>query len=231
MESVNIKRTLQDDLINCEDDSEDVDELLGKGRSMVPIIYRAIVCYFLEKEIQKNPISFNHKRFLQNHPSLTFTAARKWKASADNGIAQIFEKIKSGSVIPFDEQPNITWMNNGRLLPFSDIPRAIKLQYIDDPNKIRLTEKKRKNNFNKQMKLTDTFLNPSRTHNVDSIVSEELALMGMSNHDPFEINNVMGDHDQLDNNEMPGDADMYLPIHDNELNLIVNRKIDGKCSF
>ena len=81
-----------------EDDSaEDSVEAavnLSKGKKRTQVIYRAIVCYFLEKETLKNPYTFNPKIFLKNHPNLTIESALKWKASTDLGIAKIFEKIK-----------------------------------------------------------------------------------------------------------------------------------------
>jgi hypothetical protein len=159
MQNNNLKRTLQDDFIDCEYDSaEDSVEAavnISKGKKRTQVIYRAIVCYFLEKETLKNPHTFNPKIFLKNHPHLTIEAALKWKASTDLGIAKIFEKIKSGSVLPFEEQPNITWLRNGQLLPFRDVPIPLQQQYIADPMKFRVSETKirKKKNYKYKRKL------------------------------------------------------------------------------
>ena len=159
MQNNNLKRTLQDDFIDCEYDSaEDSVEAavnISKGKKRTQVIYRAIVCYFLEKETLKNPYTFNPKIFLKNHPQITIEAAQKWKASTDLGIAKIFEKIKSGSVLPFEEQPNITWLRNGQLLPFRDVPIPLQQQYIADPMKFRVSETKirKKKNYKYKRKL------------------------------------------------------------------------------
>ena len=233
MQNSNLKRTLQDDLMDAENDSvEDSVEAavnLSKGKKRTQVIYRAIVCYFLEKETLKNPYTFNPKIFLKNHPQLTFEAVQKWKASTDLGIAKIFEKIKSGSVLPFEEQPNITWLRNGQLLPFRDVPIPLQQQYIADPMKFRVAETKRKKKSLKiQKKITDQFIQPINAKTVDSL--QEIAFVETDDNDNFQNNDIMGDHDQFDNHEMfAADEDTFPPTVDNEQNLLLNSKNDGKC--
>ena len=167
---------------------------------------------------------------MKNHPNLTIESALKWKASTDLGIAKIFEKIKSGSVLPFEEQPNITWLRNGQLLPFKDVPIPLQRQYIADPMKFRVSETKirKKKSLKIQKKITDQFLLPIIAKTVDSF--QEIAFVETNDDDNFQNNDIMGDHDQFDNHEMfAADEDTCPPTEDNEQNLLLNRKNYGKC--